>query len=82
MTEALMPRSNPSTGTTKVCTSQQADKNQFTSSRRRNMGSRNKSHALGLWSPLGAMTGGNSRVCLTKNQLASGSIAISKNAAR
>ena len=35
----------PSTGTTKVCTSQHDDSNQFTSSRRRNIGSRSRSQA-------------------------------------
>ena len=46
ITEALKPRSWPSTGTTKVCTSQHDDSNQLTSIRRRNIGSRSKSQAV------------------------------------
>src|ERR1017187_9824672 len=46
ITEALMPRSCPNTGSTNVCTSQHDDKNQFTSSNRRIMGSRSKCQVL------------------------------------
>ena len=81
ITEALMPRSKPSTGTTKVCTSQHDDKNQLTIIRRRNTGSRSRSQALGR-TPGAATMGGNSCVRRTRNQLASGSAAIRKNAAR
>ena len=53
ITEALKARSWPSTGTTKVCTSQQLDSNQFTSSRRRIKGSRSKCQTWGLAIPCG-----------------------------
>lgn len=82
MTEALMPFSKPSTGTTKVCTSQQDDKNQFTSMRRRKDGSRSRSQALGGTLPGWTRTGGSSRVGRTSSQQASGSTAISRKAAR
>src|SRR2546428_8767079 len=82
ITDALMPLSKPSTGTQKVCTSQQDAKNQFTSMSRRKVGSRSKSQALGCAAPLAAMTGGNSGAFRIKNQLAIGNTAISKKAAR
>ena len=82
MLEALRPRSKPSTGTTKVCTSQADDKNQFTSIKRRNIGSRSRSRAFGRVPLLAEISAGNSRVGRTRNQLASGNTAIRKNAAR
>src|SRR3990167_1933302 len=82
MTDALIPLSKPSTGTTKVCTSQQDDKNQFTNINRRNVGSRNRSQDLGGVPPFAATTGGSSRVRRTKNQLAMGNTAMKKKAAR
>ena len=82
ITDALMPRSNPSTGTTNVCTSQQDDKNQFTSIKRRNIGSRSRSQAFGRAPASVTSTGGSSRVERTRNQLPKGSSASRKKATR
>ncbi|AEG93556.1 Hypothetical protein Rta_24580 [Ramlibacter tataouinensis TTB310] len=82
MTEADRPRSCPSTGTTKVCTSQQDDSSQLTSSRRRKPVSRTRSQAVPGLLPAGATTGGSSRAPRTQNQVASGSTAIRKKAQR
>ena len=60
ITEADRPRSWPSTGTTKVCTSQHEDSNQLTSSSRRNIGSRTRSQAVPPRCLSDATTGGSS----------------------
>ena len=82
MTEADSPRSWPSTGTTKVWTSQHEDSSQLTSSKRRNMGSRTRFQA-GPWGWLAVRaTGGSSLVDCTQNQPTSGNAASSRKAGR
>ena len=46
MVPALKPRSWPSSGTAKMCTSQHIDNNQFTANRRLKPGRRNRSQAF------------------------------------
>ncbi len=82
MTEALRPLSWPSTGTTKVWTSQQDDIIQLTSIKRRNMGSCRRSQALAREAPSTGCTGGSSRVSRTQNQVSNGNSAMSRKAAR
>ncbi len=82
ITDADKPRSWPSTGTTKVWTSQQDDSSQFTISRRRNIGSRTRFHAAPWWAPAARMTGGNSLVTRIQSQPTSGKAASTRNAAR
>ena len=82
ITEADRPRSWPSTGSTKVCTSQQEDRNQLTSSSLRNMGSRTRSQALPPRCLPDAATGGRSCADFTQNQDSNGSAAISRKAER
>jgi len=81
-TEALKPRSWPSTGTTKVCTSQQEDSNQLTPSKRRIMGSASRSMARRGAAgsiDLGVCSSGTLR---TQNQVPKGSTAMHKKAQR
>src|SRR5436190_24303292 len=78
ITDAEMPRSWPSTGNTNVCTSQQDEMNQLTSSKRRNRGSCSISQARALSWPCGRITGGNSFTAQTQNQDAAGSTAINR----
>jgi len=82
MTEAGMPCSWPSTGTTKVCTSQHDDSNQFTSMSRRKSVPFIKSQALVGVLPGAATTGGNSCTRLSSHQLMIGNSASTKKAAR
>ena len=82
ITDAGIPRSKPSTGTTKVCTSQQDDKSQLTSMSRRKSGLDIKSQALGTGLPGAAMMGGNSCTRLSSHQLSRGKSASTKKAAR
>ena len=82
MTDADSPRSCPMSGTTKVCTSQQDESTQFTMMRRRNAGSLSRSHERWGGPPAAAITGGNSSVWRTQNQVAKGSTASKANAAR
>ena len=80
MVAAPSPRSCPSTGTTKVCTSQQADSIQLTSSNRRSMGNRSKSSTRRSCEP--CTTLGSSRAVRTVNQVRTGRIAIARKATR
>ncbi|CAM3905109.1 hypothetical protein ACAN107058_19485 [Paracidovorax anthurii] len=82
ITEAESPRSCPSSGTTKVCTSQQDDSSQFTSSSRRKPASASRSHERWRAPPSAAITGGSSTVARTQNHVATGSSAVSAKAAR
>ena len=81
-TEALKPRSCPSTGTTKVCTSQQDESNQLTPNKRRIIGSASKSSARrgAAFSNAGGMC--SSGALRTQNHVTNGNKAISKNAQR
>jgi len=80
MLDALKPRSCPSTGTTKVCTSQHDDSSQFTSISRRIIGSRSKSQARPFFAPGAACNGGSSTVWRTHSQVISGKQASAKKA--
>jgi len=80
--EALRPRSWPSTGTTKVCTSQHDDSSQFTSSRRRIIGLQSKSHARPWVAPGWGDTAGSSRVRCTHSHVIRGKQAKTKKASR
>ena len=82
ITEADSPRSCPSSGTTKVCTSQHDDSSQFTMSSRRKPGSASRSQARARVPSSAATTGGISCVPRTQNQVASGNTAMSAKAAR
>src|SRR6218665_1539447 len=81
MTDADMPRSCPSSGTAKVCTSQQEASIQLTSSRRRNGSSFIRSQAR-CGGPAAAITRGRSPAVRTPNQGSSGSTALSAKGAR
>ena len=81
-TDALYPRSCPSTGTTKVCTSQHEDSNQLTPSKRRIMGSASKSKARRGASFANSGDSGNSGTRRIQNHVNSGNSAIDKNAHR
>ena len=83
MADALSPRSWPSTGTTKLCTSQLLDSSQFTSNSRRIGGAVSSSHdARWLRGAVAAAVGGTSSATRRdQTRLVSGSKASTAKAA-
>jgi hypothetical protein len=80
--DALNPRSWPSTGTTKVWTSQQDDMHQLTSISRRIIGFASRSQGRVGAAPGARATGSSSSTRRISNQATSGSSAIRPKAAR
>ena len=82
ITEALKPRSWPSTGKTKVCTSQHDESIQLMTNKRRICGTASRSQAREDSAPSTFLSNGNSGVPRTQYQDASGSTAITAKAVR
>ncbi len=78
MAVALRPRSWPSTGTRKVCTSQQDESIQFSAIRRRKSGSRSRSQDDPRFAPSGPGSRGSSCVRRTHHQASQGSSASTR----